>query len=434
MRTSARRGRFPRRPSTSRSVQRRTVGVLSGGVALGGLGVTVGITVGGLLARDVAGTDSASGLGQTAGVLGAAVIAVPLARISDRAGRRAGLAVGLRRRRPRRRARGGRRGAVLAAAAAASGLFAFGAATACGLQARYAAADLAPPERRGRACRSSSGRRRSARCSAPTSPARAPTSGRRLGLPRPRRRLRGLGRGVRASWPLGLLVLLRPDPLLLARRLGGGGRRPRGRAGPPARRVRAVWAHAGRPARADRRRGLPLGDGRRHGHDAGAHGARRRRRGDDAAPHRPGHQRARRRHVPVLPAGRHAGRPRRPDRRPSRWAGVLLLAAAAAGRDGAARSGRAAGRGPLPARAGLVVRPDRGLDAGDRVGGRGRAADRPGRRPTCSWGSARRWPAWSVAPCSPSAGFGLVTAVSAALVLPLAVVWATCQDGGQRPR
>jgi hypothetical protein len=66
------------------AVQRRTLGVLSGGVALGGLGVTVGITVGGLLARDVAGTDPASGLGQTAGVLGAAVLAVPLARISDR--------------------------------------------------------------------------------------------------------------------------------------------------------------------------------------------------------------------------------------------------------------------------------------------------------------------------------------------------------------
>src|SRR3954467_12527677 len=76
------------------AVQRRIVGVLSGGVALGGLGVTGGITVGGLLARDVAGSDSPPGPAQTAGVLGAAVIAVPLARISDRSGRRAGLATG----------------------------------------------------------------------------------------------------------------------------------------------------------------------------------------------------------------------------------------------------------------------------------------------------------------------------------------------------
>ena len=48
------------------AVQRRTLGVLSGGVALSGLGITVGITVGGLLAREVAGTDTAAGLGQTA--------------------------------------------------------------------------------------------------------------------------------------------------------------------------------------------------------------------------------------------------------------------------------------------------------------------------------------------------------------------------------
>ena len=77
-----------------RGVQRRTVAVLAGGVAFGGLGITVGITVGGLLARDVAGSDTAAGLGSTAGVLGAAVLAVPLSAISDRGGRRAGLAAG----------------------------------------------------------------------------------------------------------------------------------------------------------------------------------------------------------------------------------------------------------------------------------------------------------------------------------------------------
>jgi MFS family permease len=132
------------------AVQRRTVGVLSGAVALAGLGVTVGITVGGLLARDVAGTDSAAGLGQTAGVLGAAVIAVPLARLSDRFGRRTGLVTGYG------VAVAGAAVTVVAAAQSSLpllliGLFGFGAATACGLQARYAAADLAEPEHRGRA-------------------------------------------------------------------------------------------------------------------------------------------------------------------------------------------------------------------------------------------------------------------------------------------
>ena len=129
------------------AVQRRTLGVLSGGVALSGLAITVGITVGGLLARNVAGTETAAGLGQTAGVLGAAVLAVPLARISDRAGRRAGLAAGYA---------VAVLGSLLTVVAAIvsslplllGGLFAFGAATACGLQARYAAADLAAPEYR----------------------------------------------------------------------------------------------------------------------------------------------------------------------------------------------------------------------------------------------------------------------------------------------
>src|SRR3954451_14708187 len=140
----------PTAPVDVAAVQRRTVGVLSAGGALGGLGVTVGVTVGGLLARDVAGTDTASGLGQTAGVLGAAVIAVPLARISDRAGRRTGLVSGYA---------VAILGAVLVVVATALsslpllllGLFGFGASTACSLQARYAAADLALPERRGRA-------------------------------------------------------------------------------------------------------------------------------------------------------------------------------------------------------------------------------------------------------------------------------------------
>src|SRR3954451_6338899 len=109
------------------AVQRRTVGVLSGAVALAGVGVTVGITVGALLAREVPGTDTAGGLGQTAGVLGAAVLAVPLAALSDRWGRRAGLAAGYA---------DAVVGSVLAVVAAAisslplllGGLFAFGAA------------------------------------------------------------------------------------------------------------------------------------------------------------------------------------------------------------------------------------------------------------------------------------------------------------------
>src|SRR3954470_10532388 len=224
-------------------VQRRTLGVLGGGDALGGLGVTVGVTVGGLLARDAAGSDTAAGLGQTAGVLGAAVIAVPLAMISDRAGRRAGLATGYA---------VAVLGAVVTVVAAALsslplllvGLFAFGAATACGLQARYAAADLAPPERRGRALSLVVWATTVGSVLGPNLAGPGDALGRALALP-------ALGGAfvvsilVFAVVAVGLQVLLRPDPLLLARRLGGTGA-PVGRPRKATRvALRAVWAQPG---------------------------------------------------------------------------------------------------------------------------------------------------------------------------------------------
>src|SRR3954449_2219261 len=224
-------------------VQRRTLGVLGGGVPLGGLGVTVGVTVGGLLARDAAGSDTAAGLGQTAGVLGAAVIAVPLATISDRAGRRAGLAAGYA------VAVAGALLAVLAAALSSLplllvGLFGFGAATACGLQARYAAADLAAPERRGRALSLVVWATTVGSVLGPNLAGPGDGLGRALGLP-----AHGgafvVSIGVFAVVAAGLLLFLRPDPLLLARRLGGTGA-PVGRSrGATRGALRAVWASPG---------------------------------------------------------------------------------------------------------------------------------------------------------------------------------------------
>lgn len=226
------------------AVQRRTVGVLAGSVALAGLGVTVGITVGGLLARQVSGTETAAGLGQTASVLGAAIIAVPLARISDRAGRRAGLAVGYG------VAVAGALVTVLAAWISSLpllllGLFAFGSSTAAGLQARYAAADLAAPEHRGRALSLVVWATTLGSVLGPNLAGPGAGLGRALGLPE----LAGAFVVSVAAFAIvatAVLVLLRPDPLLLARRLGGG-------AGEPAVRprratlaaLRAVWAQPG---------------------------------------------------------------------------------------------------------------------------------------------------------------------------------------------
>jgi MFS family permease len=226
------------------AVQRRTLAVLSAGVALGGLGVTVGITVGGLLAREVAGSDAAAGLGQTASVLGAAIVAVPLARVSDRRGRRAGLALGYG------VAVLGALVVVLAAALSSlplllAGLFLFGAATSSGLQARYAAADLAEPEHRGRALSLVVWATTIGSVLGPNLAEPGNALGRSLGLPD----LGGafvLSIAVFAVVVLGALLLLRPDPLLLARRLAVGV----GPAGPPPRTgsaaaLRAVWASPG---------------------------------------------------------------------------------------------------------------------------------------------------------------------------------------------
>lgn len=124
--------------------------VLAGAQVAGGVGVAVGIAAGSLLAQDVAGSTALAGLAQTASVLGAALLAVPLARLAERLGRRTALSTGLL------LAVAGS-GLVVIAALLGSfpllllGTALFGGGTASGLQARYAATDGLPPERRGRA-------------------------------------------------------------------------------------------------------------------------------------------------------------------------------------------------------------------------------------------------------------------------------------------
>jgi MFS family permease len=412
------------------AVQKRTVGVLSGAVAFAGLGVTVGITVGGLLAREVAGTDSASGLGQTAGVLGSAVIAVPLARISDRAGRRAGLAAGYA------VAVVGAVVAVFAAAASSLpllmvGLFAFGAATACGLQARYAAADLAVPERRGRDLSLVVWATTVGSVLGPNLAGPGADLGRSLGLP-------ALGGAFAVSAvvfgvvALGLLLLLRPDPLLLARRLGGGvvGVRRRGATGAA---VRAVWASP------EGRLGLtavvvshavmvgvmvmtPV----HMGHAGGAEGTTLRIIGLVISVHVAGMYLF----SPLV--GWLADRAGR--RATVAVGGGLLLAAAALA--GTAPPGAAVQLG-----AGLLLLGlgwSCGLIAGSTLVTESVAVDV---RPTAQGGSDLLMGLGAAlagvigGPLLAIGGFGLVSAVSAALVLPLAVVWLSgVRPAVQRPR
>ncbi|GII98461.1 putative MFS family arabinose efflux permease [Sediminihabitans luteus] len=134
-------------PGDLAPVQRRTVRVLATSQVLGGIGVATGISVSALIASRLSGSDVVAGLTQTAGVVGAALAAVPLSRAAARSGRRVSLVTGYAT---------ATVGAVLAAVATTVGswpllvvaMLAFGAGTASGLASRFTATDLATPQRR----------------------------------------------------------------------------------------------------------------------------------------------------------------------------------------------------------------------------------------------------------------------------------------------
>ncbi|GLI26971.1 putative MFS-type transporter YdeG [Agromyces rhizosphaerae] len=133
-----------------RTDARLAMGVLVTSQLLAGLGVATGIAVGGILVEDMTGAVALAGLAQTAIVLGAGLLAVPMARIAVARGRHVALASGYA---------ASAVGAVLIVVAAVTGLawvlipgFAgIGAATAAGLQARFAAPEVVRPEFQARA-------------------------------------------------------------------------------------------------------------------------------------------------------------------------------------------------------------------------------------------------------------------------------------------
>jgi MFS family permease len=129
-------------------VQRRTLQALLPSQVIGGIGVGAAAGVGSLLAARIGHTDSLAGLAGTASALGAAISAVPMSRIMDGRGRRAGLIFGY--------SLGALGGVVVIGAAAMSNFFVlvlgmclFGAGNASNLQARYAAVDCATSRQRG---------------------------------------------------------------------------------------------------------------------------------------------------------------------------------------------------------------------------------------------------------------------------------------------
>jgi len=132
-------------PNTA--LQDKTVKVLATAQVLNGVGVAGTVAAGSLLVASITDSETLAGLAQTSSVLGAAALALPLARLTARGGRRLALSVGFI---------AGIIGSLCAIVGGAekniylmlTGTFLVGAASAAGYQARFAAVDLATNETR----------------------------------------------------------------------------------------------------------------------------------------------------------------------------------------------------------------------------------------------------------------------------------------------
>lgn len=116
---------------------------------LGGIGMAIGLAVGALLLSELAGRDWVAGLGASVSIVGGALLAIPATHLMQARGRRPGMVLVYLM---------GALGAVIVVTAtltdsailALAGLFLFGGGSAANLQARYTAVDLVEPSRRGR--------------------------------------------------------------------------------------------------------------------------------------------------------------------------------------------------------------------------------------------------------------------------------------------
>ena len=129
------------------ALYRRSLIVVLVSQIFGGAGLAAGVTVGALLAQEMLGGAAVAGLPVALFTLGSALAAYLVGRLSQRAGRRQGLAAGFL------AGTVGAAGVVVAAVIDSPALlfvafFVYGAGTSTNLQARYAGTDLAPVDRR----------------------------------------------------------------------------------------------------------------------------------------------------------------------------------------------------------------------------------------------------------------------------------------------
>lgn len=130
-------------------IRRKSISVLAAGQILGGLGSGATLTLGSLLIVSISGLDSLAGMAATMNTLGAAVMAIPLALMAQKHGRRVSLSSG---------ALLAASGIVVIVSAAILsfwpllmlGMLVLGTGSAMNLQSRFAATDLSSKTTRGR--------------------------------------------------------------------------------------------------------------------------------------------------------------------------------------------------------------------------------------------------------------------------------------------
>ncbi|RKN78269.1 MFS transporter [Paenibacillus ginsengarvi] len=216
-------------PEKQRLLYKRTLRIIVASQMFGGAGLAAGVTVGALLAQDMLGTDSYAGIPSALFTLGSAAAALLVGRLSQRLGRRVGLAAGFM------TGGIGAIGVVLAAVFHALpllfiSLLVYGAGTATNLQARYAGTDLALPTQRAKAISTAMVFTTFGAVAGPnlvTVTGKVATS---VGAPA----LAGPFMLAAAAYLLAglvLLLFLRPDPLLVAKAIAEAERAKEGTSG-----------------------------------------------------------------------------------------------------------------------------------------------------------------------------------------------------------
>lgn len=196
-------------------LQRRTLRVVLSSQVLSGAGLAAGMTTGGLIARDMFGSDAYSGVPAAMFTLGSASAALLVGTLSQHHGRRVGLASGYA------LGAAGALGVVAGTALDSIALFLvalliYGAGTATNLQARYAGADLARPDRRATAMSSIMVAVTLGAVAGPNLAAPMSDVADWIGVP-PLAGVFVLAGAAYATAALVLHALLRPDPYLTAR-------------------------------------------------------------------------------------------------------------------------------------------------------------------------------------------------------------------------